>query len=153
MKTVNFVLSQGDAFFRFNFDVEDTQVNAQFLSVTLTEAVLKFHERYTKFCKGKAKSYNLKFGKSFRLSAYIEGVRGINGTFYHEAEGIFGNVETQDGVMQLTARITKVDTTKVSFALFLEDWMSEIFAGKRTLTMEEVLNTYTNTEVCEDCEA
>lgn len=145
MKTVNFVLSQGDAFFRFNFDVEDTQVNAQFLSVTLTEAVLKFHERYTKYCKGKTKSYNLKFGKPFTLSAYIEGVRGINGTFYHEAEGFLGNVETHNGDMQLTARITKADPTKITFANFLEDWMSDIFAGKRNLTMSEVLNTYTKT--------
>jgi hypothetical protein len=148
MKTVNLNLSQGDAFFRFTLEVEST--NAKVLSVLFTETLLKFHQRYSKYCKGKTKSYNLKFGKPFTLQAYIEGVKGENGTFYHETSNFFLNVENSSGGMEVTHRLTKADNTKVGMAYFMEDWMNDIFDGRRASNMEDVLKQYTNT-TCEEC--
>lgn len=152
MKQVNLQLTQGDAFFRFSMELEESQVNAKGISIAMAEKLLSFHERYVKYVKGKSKSYNLKFGKPFTMSAYIEDVRGINGTFYHEMSNFFFDVENADGKLDVTCRLTKSDSTKVTIATFIEDWMSDVFQNKRKFaSIDEVLDTYTTTEVCEDC--
>jgi hypothetical protein len=143
MKTVNLQLTQGDAFFRFNLQVEN--MNEKEVATLLCDAVLTFHTRYTKFVKGKTKSYNVKFGKPFTMNVYLEGVKSDNGTFYHSTNNFFFNVENVTGTMDVTNTITKAERSKVGYVEFIQDWMSDIFDGRKCNNIEEVLHKHTCT--------